>query len=72
MITARELLDTLKQIAQENPDQMELPVHMYSDAEGNDCHALQDVGLDVDDLQEGSPVVAIVLVPEHGSVEGWW
>lgn len=69
-MTVNQLMDILTAIVAQEPRIAALPVTVYSDSEGNDCHYVRDVGIDSETV--GSPALGVVIVPHHGSVEGWW
>jgi len=69
-MTVEELMEKLKDVVDENGKDLDVKgdteIWMLSDAEGNDCHVLSDVGYD---FAQGHRLV-VVMVPRHGSVEG--
>lgn len=72
-MTINELIKVLRAEVKNNPAVGKLPVHMFSDAEGNDMHELEQVAYDGDDetADHGLGVSALLLIPKHGSIGDW-
>lgn len=69
-MTVGTLAAALAVMMEEVPEIADLPVRMYSDAEGNDCHYLIEASVDIE--HPGGPPLGLILVPMHGTVEGWY
>jgi hypothetical protein len=62
-MTVNELRKELNRLVRENKAHGDLPVVLFSDAEGNSEHELERMGLGV--THEGAKPDSVVLVPSH-------
>ena len=68
-MTVQELRDLLDEAIRQEPSVADLPVHMYSDAEGNQIHRLHQVGIDAAGMD--SPPLAVLMIPDDANLGGW-